>query len=233
MPKKTARTGGRLKLLIAGAGVIAIVGAVVLVASIPDAAERSDPGVATAQGRTAVEPPPAVPAPKSTLPFSQLNRCEAPLAAPGPSGSGLSLTVDFPAWASTHDGPIIGTATLTNTSDEIRRGGFEGPNVALSRDSVVQWHTPWYTYAAASLPFIDLGPGESTEFTVSFEPAVCSTALDAISGERWTDLPPLPSGKYEVSAYFKFRGAFGDVDGQSPRDGAGSTISKLHTIVLD
>jgi hypothetical protein len=130
-------------------------------------------------------------------PVEKMNLCGGPLADVAPSPSGLTITVEFP------DSPagtaiVEGTATLTNGgSDTITGYTAASPAVTLSQNGTVIWHSngPMIMLAVD----VNLAPGESMTYPVTFTPVVCGVEDDSAESFR-EDLPPAPAGQYDVSA---------------------------------
>jgi len=180
----------------------------------------------------------SVPSPAPTVPgvtqvdYSEFNRCQGPLAPAVPSTSGLVLELDFPATAQAGDSVIKGTATLTNTSNERRQGSIGGdgrPDVVLSSNGTVRWHTPAPTIMLYMAVTIDLEPGESNTKAVFLTPKICAPGDDDDLDTNWRQLPRAAPGTYQVSAFIRYGGDGGD-GGDLP--GSGPVISAPVTITL-
>lgn len=167
-----------------------------------------------------------------TVNYDEFNRCQGPLAPVAPSPSGLVLEVDFPDTAKADGSVIKGTATMTNTSSE-RRQGFVGgdgkPDVVLSSNGTVRWHTPAPTIMRYMAVTIDLEPGESRTRTVSLIPKICAPGDDDDFETDWRQLPRAAPGTYQVSAFISYGG-----DGpERQTNGSGTVISAPVTITLE
>jgi hypothetical protein len=130
-------------------------------------------------------------------PADKVNLCGGTVAETAPSPSGLELTLEF-ADAAADSALVAGTATLTNTGDAAVTGySAAAPAITLSRDTIVIWHSNGPTILSATE--IDLAPGESMTYPVSFAPVVCS-AEDELGGGFRDGLPATSPGQYDVSA---------------------------------
>lgn len=126
------------------------------------------------------------------------NQCGMPLIEPGVSESGLVLTTDFPERGPANGLPVEGEVTLTNTGST-RVTGTTGaqPTIVISRDGVTVWHSNG-AMRSIGIP-IDLAPGESMDYPATFTPVEC-TEGDESTLSFPSDLPPLSTGVYQVSA---------------------------------
>jgi hypothetical protein len=132
-----------------------------------------------------------------TAPVEKLNLCGGPLAEMAPSPSGLSISVAFPD-AAVGTAPVEGTATLSNGGSETITGyTAASPAITLSKDGTVVWHSngPMIMLAVD----VNLAPGESMTYPVTFTPVVCGIEDDSAESFR-DDLPAAPAGEYQVSA---------------------------------
>lgn len=135
-------------------------------------------------------------------PVEAINLCGAPLAEVSPSFYGLQLDAVFPASAPVGTGPVEGIVRLTNTSD-IRVLGTTNPAAAvtLSQDGIVLWHSDGVMNR--SIMVVDLAPGESLDYPATFTAVRCGTEDDLLPGAG-AELPPVPAGRYELSALIYF-----------------------------
>ena len=135
-------------------------------------------------------------------PADRINLCEASLADVAASQYGLELSVIFPAAVPTGSDIVAGTVRLTNTSEvEVVGSTPTSPALTLSRDGIVLWHTNGPA-DLTSVP-VDLGPGESVDYSASFAPVRCGVEDDFMDAFR-TDLPALEAGTYQLSALMDF-----------------------------
>ncbi len=135
-------------------------------------------------------------------PADLLNLCGAPVSDIVPSTSGLELAVAFPSTVAAGTTRVDGTVRLTNLSTERVTGTTAAvPALTLSRDGVTVWHTNGAMILSATI--VDLAPGESLEYTASFEPVQCAPEDDGPDGFR-ANLPALAPGTYELSAAIDF-----------------------------
>jgi len=205
---RRARARRRPKVLLAGAGSVLAIAAIAVPAALstsfgggaggsaivagdayaPESATGAADGAAVGgAGQTMLEKTPA----------ELLNRCMAPVADPGPTASGLLITV-APVSAAASERGIPLTVTLTNAGSE-RITGTTGsrPSVTFARDGIVLWHTNGPQDMMARI--VDLAPGQSMSYPAEFEPVVCTTEDDAAELFR-DDLPPAGPGAYTLSA---------------------------------
>lgn len=135
-------------------------------------------------------------------PANKINLCEGTLAEVAQSPIGLELTPVFPAAAASGSDVIEGAVVMTNVGGS-RVVGTTGarPAITLSRDSTVLWHSNGFTTMIAVE--VDLEPGESMEYPVTFEPVRCQVQDDTQESFR-IDLPPVGAGTYELSAAIDF-----------------------------
>ncbi len=127
-----------------------------------------------------------------------VNRCGMPVVETGASASGLVLTTDFPVNGPANGLPVEGTVTLTNTGPQ-RVTGTTGaqPTIVVARDGVTVWHSNGAVRSIGIL--VDLAPGESMDYSASFTPVECAEG-DETGLSFPSDLPPLNTGMYQVSA---------------------------------
>lgn len=126
------------------------------------------------------------------------NRCGMPTVQADASASGLVLATDFPKSGPANGLPVEGTVTLTNTGRQ-RVIGTTGaqPTIVISRDGLTVWHSNGGVRSIGIL--VDLAPGESMDYPASFTPVGCTEGDE--SGLSFpSDLPPLSTGVYQVSA---------------------------------
>lgn len=129
------------------------------------------------------------------------NVCGEPTKPP-PSAGELVLNLTFPSSAAADGLPVDGVATLINAGSTRLTGSTPArPVITISRDGVTVWHSNGPLDQAGRL--IDLAPGESVDFAVSFTPVECS-APDEIGDGFRGELPALGPGTYEVSAFLAF-----------------------------
>lgn len=155
-------------------------------------------------GETADQSAPASPE-MSTLkraPADRINFCAGALADLAGSQYGLQLDVLSPANAPAGAGGVPVTVRLTNTSSA-RVTGFtpSSPAITLSQNGIVLWHSNGPT--DLSLVAVDLGPGESLDYSATFEPVRCEVADDEAESFR-PDLPVVEPGEYGLSALIDF-----------------------------
>ncbi|GAA3740568.1 hypothetical protein GCM10022239_15330 [Leifsonia bigeumensis] len=126
------------------------------------------------------------------------NRCGTPLIETGPSASGLVLTTDFPEEGPANGLPVEGTVTLTNTGTQRVTGTTDAqPTIVISHNGVTVWHSNGAVRSIGIL--VDLAPGESMDYPTSLTPVECT--MEDESGLSFpSDLPPLSTGVYQVSA---------------------------------
>ena len=187
-------TGGALVLALGGFGVFgvqALVNSQAQYATTAGGMERSDGDLYTsedlAEGESGVTPQSA----------TDLNLCGAPLTLPDASPSGLELTVSFPD-AAVGTEWVEGIVTLTNNGSTAVTGTTAAsPQITLSQNGVVTWHSNGAMIAMAVE--VDLAPGESFDYVASFTPVTCGPEDDAADGFR-ENLPASPAGAYQVSA---------------------------------
>jgi hypothetical protein len=130
-------------------------------------------------------------------PADRINLCGGPLAEVAPAESGLVLTPQFPASASSTAGAIDGTVTLTNTGTERVTGTTAAsPAITLSQHGTVLWHSNGAMIMLAVV--VDLAPGESMTYRASVTPVRCGVE-DDLNGFR-DDLPGVGAGDYALSA---------------------------------
>ena len=195
--------GGTVTLALSGIGVLAIGGleqppwgGSASTSSIADGSATDPAGDAGSAGGSAGESAesPAI----GSAPAARLNLCGGAVAEVTPSPTGLVLIPTFPATAPATGSSVSGVVTLENTGTERMTGASaRNPEITLSRDGIVVWHSGGSGFAIAA--WVDLAPGESMTYTATFVPALC-TAADDSGGAPPTDLPPLPAGEYEVRA---------------------------------
>ena len=126
-----------------------------------------------------------------------LNLCMATPAGMADSTADLVLSMDFPD-AAAGSASVEGTVTMTNVGTEQWTGyTAAAPTITLSQDSVVLWHTNGPAIQLARN--VDLAPGESMEYSASFEPVICGVEDDSLESFR-SDLPAAPAGQYQLSA---------------------------------
>ena len=152
-----------------------------------------------------------LPADSSTLesikraPAEKLNLCTGAVAEIDSSATGLALDVAF-ADATTGSATVEGTVTLTNIGvDAVTGFTAAAPAITLARDGVVVWHSNGPTIELARS--VELAPGESMQYAVSFTPVVCEVE-DDMAGSFRADLPAAAAGQYEVSAAIDVMGDF-------------------------
>jgi hypothetical protein len=130
-------------------------------------------------------------------PADRINLCGGPLAEVAPAESGLVLTPNFPASASSTAATIDGTVTLTNTGAERVTGTTAAsPALTLSQGGTVLWHSNGAMIMLAVV--VDLAPGESMTYQASVTPVRCGVE-DDLDGFR-ADLPGIGAGEYGISA---------------------------------
>lgn len=133
----------------------------------------------------------------SLAPADTINFCGGSLAEIAPSDTGLVLTASF-ADAPAGSDSVNGTVTLTNTGASRVIGTTAAtPAITLSQGGLVLWHSngPKTTRVVE----VDLAPGGVLEYPASFEPVRCGIEDDGAPSFR-SDLPAVPSGRYDVSA---------------------------------
>jgi len=141
-------------------------------------------------------------------PAEKINLCGGTLADVAPSQTGLVVEVKFDdsVKVGKKATPIDGTATLTNTGTETLTGYTSAsPAVTLSQDGIVLWHTNGAMIMVAV--DVNLAPGESMEYPVSFTPVTC-TVDDDLELSFSDDLPVVEPGEYQLSAALDFMGDF-------------------------
>ncbi len=157
--------------------------------SYDGAAEGSQPGAAPSDGI-------------ARAPIEKLNPCGGELADVAPSGSGLTLTTEFPDAVPASGGSVEGVVRMTNTGALPASGvTAAAPAVTVSADGVVLWHSNGPMIMSATL--VDLQPGESLEYQATFTAVRCGTE-DETSEQFREDLPPLTPGRYQISAAIEF-----------------------------
>lgn len=138
-------------------------------------------------------------------PAEKVNLCTGSLTDIADSGTGLVLAVAFPD-AAAGSAEVTGTVTMTNVGTQQWDGyTAAAPAITLSQDGTVLWHSNGPTIEMARV--VALAPGESMEYTASFEPVACGVEDDAADSFR-DDLPAVPAGSYQVSAAIDLMGAF-------------------------
>ncbi len=139
-------------------------------------------------------------------PAQKVNLCTGALAELAPASNGLLLTVQ-PVEAAASDRSIPVAVTLTNTGSAAFSGSASPfPMLTFSRDGVVLWHSNGAVPSLAAV--IDLAPGASMSFPVTFEPLVCGIADDERTIFR-NDLPAAGAGSYGISAVLDVSAADG------------------------
>lgn len=190
--------GSATTLAVAGIGVAGFTGIRGLVPSTGSASSVSastptrdaSPGDTTAQGRL------------TGAPIERINRCGGALADIAPNADGLVLTTSFPAADASAD-RVSGTVTLTNTGmGHIVGGSAVSPEIILSKDGIVRWHSNGAVAAMGVI--VDLAPGASMTYQASFQPVTCTVEDEGTARFRG-DLPLLAAGVYQVSATLDLR----------------------------
>ncbi len=156
----------------------------------PDSTEGSSPGGSATDGRLTLAP------------AEKINLCGGTLSEVAPSAAGLVLTAHFEPGDASAD-RVLGTVTLTNTgSEHILGTSAVTPTIILSKEGLVRWHSNGSIAAMGAL--VDLVPGASMIYQVSFRPVTC--AIEDDSALRFRDnLPHVAAGAYQVSAALDLR----------------------------
>ena len=187
--------GSATTLAVAGIGVAGFTGIRTLVPSTGSSSASSatapDANGDSSRGSTATD------GELTRAPAEKINLCGGTLSEVAPNAVGLVLATSFgPADASADR--VSGTVTLTNSgSEHIIGGSAVSPTIILSKDGIVQWHSNGSMAAKGAL--VDLAPGASMTYQVSFQPISCAVEDDSTSSFR-PDLPQLAPGVYQVSA---------------------------------
>jgi hypothetical protein len=185
------------QLAAGGVGLVAVVGIAVLGIQVVKA-----PTVATVAGSAAVSSEAAAGDAPKRAPATLINLCGGPLASAPASVSGLVATVMFPDVASADSERIDGEVLLTNTGQfRVRGTTSSSPTITLSQDGIVLWHSNGAVDQSAVV--VDLEPGESLEYRVSFTPLRCEPA-DESQPTFPPTLPSVPPGDYDLSAAIDF-----------------------------
>lgn len=200
-----ARRRRRPRLIAAtAAGTFALVGVLtpVVVLSLPATQQTSVMVAEDSAGGAAPETASGDAAHSGMSSAASLNTCRAPLVADLPSPNGLVLEVTpVAATAGSVDIPI--NVTLRNDGST-RLVGSTGPApvITLSADGVVLWHSS----GIAETPRVpvDLEPGESMSYAVTFDPVVCGLEDEPDLDGFGKDLPDAAPGAYLLSAAIDF-----------------------------
>jgi hypothetical protein len=133
---------------------------------------------------------------------SDLFRCGQPVFEIPENELGLELSVDVASPVEVTSASIDGTVTVTNGGDDpVSVVASTTPTLALTADGIVVWRSQ----AGLTQRSLDLEPGDTFDYDVSFSPTVCVPN----GAERSA---ALPAGEYELHAAIDV----GTADGQSP-----------------
>ncbi len=188
------------QLAAGSVGLLAIVGIAVLGIQVVKAPTVTS--IASGLAGSSAVPQAAAGDAVKRAPASLINLCGAPLASAPASASGLVATVMFPDVASADAARIDGQVLLTNTGQfRVLGTTSSSPTITLSQDGVVLWHSNGGTDQSAVV--VDLQPGDSLEYRVSFTPLRCEPA-DETQPTFPPTLPSVPPGDYDLSAAIDF-----------------------------
>jgi len=183
--------GGAVALAVGGISVVGIQNVASFTAAPHIAAEDSSVDSPDSAGRES-GPNMAM----ERAPLEKLNLCGGPLAEVGAGTTGLVVTAGFPD-AAAGATELAGTVTLRNTGPQTMSATMNtAPVVTITRDGVVVWHS---TGLSNEMTRLELAPGGSIGVASSLTPAECARDDELADGLR-SGLPPLPAGRYGVSA---------------------------------
>lgn len=156
-------------------------------------------------GDTPTGPPVATPAPVQQA--FEAGDCGEPVRTLGPAPDApLELTVDL------HDPELrsvlydLGTATVTNISDEVISGSLDGGHTSITNDDG-EWVLPvsWDDGPRALPGYnVELRPGESHSFDLVVPLTQCDLVLDTQPGPPYGN-EPLRPGRYELYVTWTMR----------------------------